>query len=1034
MKKNTTPVFARLVLLAVAAALTMCGQTAAPLATQNLAAQTRAAGRNGGAVQGTVKDNTGGVIPGATITLSTAAGVVGTTTTQADGTFTLQGIVPGSYTVNVSYAGLQQAAPLVIKVVSGQTATANLGMTVQTEKQEVTVNESVDNQISTDPSNNATALVLKKEDLDSLPDDPDDLQADLQALAGPSGGPSGPQIYVDGFTGGRLPPKESIREIRINSNPFSAEYDKLGYGRVQIFTKPGSDKFHGSGYYNISDGIWDSRNPFLSYNPAFRTQLFGGNVSGPLFKKASFFIDTERRNIDDNGIITATIPTNDLLSTLSYQTAVHTPQRRTTVSPRVDWQLGTNNTLSVRYEYLQNDRVVAGIGGFNLSNIQFGGLNYASNGYGQSNNEQEAQVVETAVINPHIVNETHFSYDRELTSIASQSDASELMVAQSFVAGGSGYSAPNFPNNTDLQNYFEMQNYTSVTWRTHTTKFGIRSRTTFLTDNSARNFNGIYQFLGGTNEPYLGSILQPGLTPVSGVSGPVIANLSSIQQYLTTVRLLNAGYTSQQVNQMGYGPSKYTVSAGNPRFNLQQTDLGPFVQDDWRVRPNLTLSLGLRFEAQTDIPDKNDWAPRLGFAWSPGAKTNSRPKTVFRGGWGMFYDRFGASSVEQAERYSQGNNLSTYTLNNPGIFNAAFNTPLPISDLTLALNNAGQRYQIDSSLRSPYLMQTAIGMERQLFGHTTFNVNYLNARGVHELRTVDINAPLPRIGALPPGASNFVNSATICCRPYESLFNGDIYDYQSTGTFKQSQLLLNVNSQVGRWLTLFSRYSISRAHSDTDGLGTLPSDPYNLHADWGRSSLNINNTFFLGGSIAYKWGLRLSPFIVLRTGMPYNVTTGTDLYLQGSGTPTARPGLSSTPTQYYAPGVGYLNPDPLVGSAIIQRNAEIGPGAISINLRLSKTWGFGTTKFSGPSGGAHAGGGGRFGGGMRGMDATTEHRYNLTASINARNAINHENLNTPNGSMTSPYFLESTGISGGFGAESTASNQRRIDLRLQFSF
>ena len=135
----------------------------------------------------------------------------------------------------------------------------------------------------------------------------------LQALGGPSAGPGGNQIYIDGFTGGRLPPKASIREIRINSNPFSAEFDKLGYGRIQIFTKPGTDKFHGQGYYNISDGIWNSRNPFLTSIPPFRTQLFGGNVSGPIGKHASFFIDVERRNIDDNGIITATIPTADFL-------------------------------------------------------------------------------------------------------------------------------------------------------------------------------------------------------------------------------------------------------------------------------------------------------------------------------------------------------------------------------------------------------------------------------------------------------------------------------------------------------------------------------------------------------------------------------------------------------------------------------------------------------------------------------------------------------------------------------------------------
>jgi hypothetical protein len=997
-----------------------------------------------GTLQGTVTDNTGGVIPGATVTLLKPAGTVGTTTTGADGSYSLRGVAPGTYSVTVSYSGLQQVKPMAVTIAAGQTATANLGMTVQEQKQEVTVNDTADNRVSTEPSNNATALVLKKEDLDALPDDPDDLQADLEALAGPSAGPGGNQIYVDGFTGGRLPPKASIREIRINSNPFSAEFDKLGYGRIQIFTKPGSDSFHGQGYYDISDSIWNSRNPFLSYNPAFRTQLFGGNVSGPLGKKASFFVDVERRNIDDNGIITATIPTADLLSTESYQTAVATPQRRTTVSPRADFQLNGSNTLSVRYSYLENDHLVTGIGAFDLNAIQFGGLSYASNGYSSNSNDQEAQVVETAVLSPTIVNETHFEYDRNNVGTVSQSATPELMVAQSFTAGGSGYSAPGYPKNYELQNYFELQNYTSVTWGAHTTKMGIRVRSTLLDQTSPQGFNGNYQFLGSSDAPYLGSALQPFATPTAGANGLVVSKLSSIDQYLTTINLLNAGYSSAQATALGYGPSKYTVNLGNPYFGLSQTDIGPFIQDDWRVRPNLTLSLGIRFETQTNIPDNTDWAPRVGFAWSPG-KSSSKHKLVIRGGWGIFYDRFAITSVEQAMRYSQGGNLTTYTLNNPATYNAAFATALPLSLLTQT-SSTSQKYQIDSALRAPYLLQTAIGVERQLLSHTTLGINYLSARGDHELRTVDINAPVPAVGALPPGANSSLSSAEICCRPYAASFPGDIYDYQSTGTYKQNQLLINVNSQVGRWLTIFSRYSISRAKSDTDGLGTLPADPYNLSQDWGRAATSVNNTLFVGGSFAYKWGLRLSPFVVLRSGLPYNITTGTDLYLQGNGTPTARPSVSSSPiagltSQYYAPGIGYLNPDPLVGQPVVERNGDTGPGNISINLRVSKTFGFGTTKFSGPSGGARAssggggrGGGGFGGGGPRGMGESSQHRYNLTLSINARNAINHENLNTPNGAMTSPYFLESTGISGGFGAEATASNQRRIDMQLRFSF
>ncbi len=1011
----------RVFFCAVVLSATVWGQTAAPPPDRAAtAAQSTTRPTGSGVVRGTVKDDTGGVIPGATVTLTDANGAVQKTTTRADGTYVLRGVAAGTYTLAAIYTNLQPVNPVVVQVTPGQPTVGNIVMTVQEQKQEVTVTDTSTNQVSTDPTNNASQLVLKQEDLDALPDDPDDLEADLQALAGPSAGPGGNQIFIDGFTGGRLPPKESIREIRINSNPFSAEFDKLGYGRIQIFTKPGSDKFHGQSYYSISDDIWNSRNPFLSVNPPFRTQLFGGNVSGPLGKHASFFVDVERRNIDDNGIVTASIPTADFLGAQSLQTYFPTPQRRTTVSPRVDWQLGANNTLSFRYSWLENDRQVAHIGSFDLPQTTVGGITFPSNGYAQSINEQSVQVVETAVLSPHVVNETHFEYERDNQGTRSFSTLPQLNVGQAFVAGGSGYSSPTVPNAYDLQNYYELQNYTTATWGTHTTKFGFRIRATALDDLTAQSFNGTYYFLGGNG-------------------------LTSIQQYLTTEQLLTSGLSSAQVTAMGYGPSKFSINQGNPYIGLSQLDFGPFVQDDWRARPNLTVSVGLRWEGQTNISDKNDWAPRVGFAWSPGARGTGRPKTVIRGGWGVFYSRLQISDVETAYRYNGANQI-VYTVDRPTVYNNTFSIVPPQSELSIV--NSAQRYQIDNNFRASRLMQTAIGVDRQLFGRTTLSLNFLNSRGVHEPLTNDINAPLAVPGELPPGTPESIlgtvggNLNSLGIRPYGDV--GDIYDYQSVGTFKQMQAIASVNSSVGRWFTLFGRYSYSQAHSNTDGLSTLPSNPYNIAEDWGRSSLDFHHTLFMGGSIAAKWGLRFSPFIVARSGQPFNISTGTDLYLIGQGTPTARPEVSSTDFfgSSYNSRLGlWVNPYPVVGAPLIQRNYATGPGFLGMNLRVSKTWGFGTTKFQGQVGGTRArgggfGGGGGHGGGPGGMfgGESTEHRYNLTLSVGARNILNHENLNTPNGSLTSPYFFESTGIAGGFGPESTASNQRRIDLQLRFAF
>ena len=204
--------------------------------------------------------------------------------------------------------------------------------------------------MDTSAENNATQMVLTGKDLDALSDDPDELADDLQALAGPSAGPNGGQIYIDGFTGGQLPPKSSIREIRINQNPFSAEYDKLGYGRIEIFTKPGTDLYHGSMSVNGNSSYFNSTSPFATSTPAYDTTQYTANFGGPVGKKASFFINFERRNIGDNAIVNAYVLDPTTFAQTPYNTSVPIPQTRTNVSPRMDFQLTPNNTLSVRYQ------------------------------------------------------------------------------------------------------------------------------------------------------------------------------------------------------------------------------------------------------------------------------------------------------------------------------------------------------------------------------------------------------------------------------------------------------------------------------------------------------------------------------------------------------------------------------------------------------------------------------------------------------------------------------------------------------------
>src|SRR5215471_11142630 len=260
-------------------------------------------------LNGKVTDETGAVIPQATVTVEGADGKQTTATTDGVGAFQIQSLAPGAYTVVAGAKGFAPSSKPGVVLPPGHTLNLNLTLAVQAQEEKVDVHgEEGRPELSVGASSNASALVIKGKDLEALSDDPDELQSELQALAGPAAGPNGGQIYIDGFTGGQLPPKSSIREIRINQNPFSAQYDKLGYGRIEIFTKPGSDKYHGQFFFNDSNSVLNSRNPFVfSPQPSYNSSIFDGNLGGPISKKASFFIDASRRNINEFAAINATV-------------------------------------------------------------------------------------------------------------------------------------------------------------------------------------------------------------------------------------------------------------------------------------------------------------------------------------------------------------------------------------------------------------------------------------------------------------------------------------------------------------------------------------------------------------------------------------------------------------------------------------------------------------------------------------------------------------------------------------------------------
>ena len=958
-------------------------------------------------LRGLVTDESGAVIPKANVALKGPGGLTKAVVSGNDGSYAFTGLPAGSYTVEAAAPELSLPQPQDILLRAG-VQTLNLQLKVASTAQQVTVRENAGPAVSTDPANNAGALLLRGNDLQALSDDPDDLAADLQALAGPTAGPNGGQMFIDGFSGGQLPPKESIREIRINSNPFSPEYDTLGYGRIEIFTKPGTDKFRGTAFYNFGDSFWNSRNPYAAEKAPFLLKEYGGNLSGPLSKRASFTLDIQRHAIDNGAIINGSVVDPQTLVIVDPYTQVfRIPQRRVILTPRIDYQLSPKNTLTVRYTFTRADIADAGVGGFNL----------VSESYDIRTRSHILQATETMVISAKVINETSFQYFRVGNTMTPSSSDPAIQVLGSFNGGG----AP-IGNSSDTQNTYELHNYTSIAHGSHSWRFGVRLRGAMDDNVSRQNFPGAFTFGGGV-APELDANYQ---LVLDATGQPVLVNISSIERYQRTLLFQSMGLPADQIRALGGGASQFSISEGNPSVLAGQFDLGAFVGDDWRVRPSFTVSLGLRYETQTNIHDRRDFAPRLGLAWAPGRFLNSRPQTVIRAVLACStidshsrtpFKRFGMTA------WSSGSTSSRTPTSSQPCLRLGRSGHVPASTIQ----------EISSRMRAPYVIQSAVAVERQLPANTTVAVTYSNSHGLHLLRSQDVNAPLPgTFDPQVPGSGVF---------PFYQ--PSPIFLMESSGLYNQNQLIANVNSRVTKDISLFTSYVLNHAMSNTDGLSTYPAIPYSFAGEYGPAATDIHHRFSFGGSISTKWDLRFSPLLTVNSGQPFDITVGHDLY--GDTLFNGRPGIATDSSK---PGViqtsyGLLDPNPTANEQILPRNYGRGPGIIMLNFSVRKTFTFGPSHEGGSAAGGNdnrrgmATGPFSMGGGNQGASPSSR-RYSLSISMAVRNVLNHNNPGPIIGNIASPSFGEAnqpygTGVLGGTGFSESANN-RRLELQARFSF
>ncbi len=802
---------------------------------------------------------------------------------------------------------------------------------------------------------------------------------------------------------------------------------RLGYGRIEILTKPGTDKLHGQMFMMGNYSGFNTGNPFAKDVPSYNRFQYNGTISGALNKKSSFFLSVEQRDNHDQQVYDFQ-PAID--GTCDFGFGVYlagrcsgfeaNPHNHLTVSPRVDLQLGEKNTLTVRYQFYHDAE------SGDISNTQL-----PSQSISAHTTEHALQLSDSQIISDRMVNETRFEYRRALETDTPVSNLPTIRVSGNFTAGGAASQLSD-----DHQEHFELQNFTTMSAGRHAIKFGAWLRDNRDANTSTSNRNGTLTF--------------------------------SQSGYLDALNKLAAG---QNLNSVGNDLVNFSVATGRTSYVANVFDGSLFVQDDWKVNPRMTLSGGIRWEAQNHIADHNDWAPRVALAYALDAKGNKPAKTVVRAGYGIFYDRVQIANVLAATQQSINSGQVEVTATSPTCLNAS---SLTVVDFSGCLPSTPSRstpnstiVEIAPNFHAPYTHQFGGSIERQLTKTTTATVTYLRSFGVHQVVTRDSNAYQPLAG------TTYYNSTT-GSRPNPSL--GIVQQYLPEAVYKQNQLIVNVNARLSPKFSVFGFYNLSFAN--TDGAGGEVSNSYNLSQDYGRAAFVSRHQIFLMGNYTAPWSLRFNPFIVARTGRPYNIVTGNDL--TGDNFINDRPALAdgslcgSGSSQYVTTSFGCLNVTPGPGDQLLGMNLGNSPTSVAVNMRLSRSFGIGPKVEStgmqdggprgGPGGGGPPGGGrgGGPGGGLgpgglsggggppRGMfsGGGTGRKYNLNFSVQALNLFNNVNYGTPTGTVSpSPVFDSAgdvTGYSPGdnFGRSRGLAGQmfsqgaasRRVFLQAVFSF
>lgn len=836
---------------------------------------------------GTVKDEQGGVLPGATVTvINESIGLRRSVVTNESGQYTLAGLPPtGTYQIQVEMPGFRTERQSGLQFEANRVPTIDFVLKVGAPSEVVTVTSAAPLVQRSQAQLSETVTEQKIEELPNRGRNFFDYVA-LAAGSVKTGGGSGNVTFngigrrnVTILTDGMVAQNREIRtndlgvdsslqldvvkEVQVVTNNFSAEFGRSPSAVVNAITKSGTNQLHGSAYIYQRFGKLDASNPLTGSNSEVNRSQFGGVVGGPIVKdKTHFFGAVERIDQKEKAGNIVTI-----LEPAASRGLVIVPDLEFQGLVKVDHQFNDSNHFDIRYNYSRGRQNNLGIGGFNTSERAFKLFT----------DDHRIVAGLVSIINPNVVNEARFMYSKNVFDDFQEQlprqlppDFSNLGPAVNRAGIGNTGPAPFLPQNLD-ERAKEFQDKISWNVGKHNLKFGadyVRYNrfVTFFND-----FIGTYTFAPDTPFPF--DINDPATYPVT-----------------------------------------FTQAFGTSGLRFKEWLIGTFIQDDFRVHPRLTLNLGLRYDYESILKDSNNFAPRIGLAWD----VTGDGKTVVRAGYGHFFATIETSLINRESNFGP-EGIKTIRLQQgdplfptfPNIFSAfpagAVNTQdrvfIPIvrglseQDFPLSVGEQHPELRMNA-----YSQQATLGIQHLLTRDLVVSVDYTFVRGLKLGRTQDLNAPpFFEVG---PGQTRSVAEAD-ALRPYgvPSTVPGPLGI--QFGGFRRLLLQdvgnqsfyhamkINVTKRFSDRFTFEANYTVSKSISDSDNFrenDSLPTHPDNILADRGLSDTDRRHNFVANGLVDLPHGFRFSAIVNMQSGFPYTGRAGFDAAGIGNSV-RVRPGL-----------------------------------------------------------------------------------------------------------------------------------------------